>query len=69
MDTKGGEMSDNKLTFNDAANIYDRYHKGAGRPARTLPMDTVLDWLESSSLVYTDADGFYYLKEDDKDEK
>jgi hypothetical protein len=61
-------MSGKKLTFDDAANIYDQNHGGASRPARTLPIDTVLDWLDSSDLVETDEDGFYYLKKEDKEQ-
>lgn len=32
------------LTWNDLAEIYDLYH--SGRPARTLPMNTILNWAE-----------------------
>ena len=30
------------LTWDDLANLYDK--ACSGRPARTLPMDTVFDW-------------------------
>ena len=60
----------NPLTFDDVANIYDKYHKGASRPARTLPMDKVLDWIERrKDLVTIDKDGYFYLKQEKKREE
>ena len=32
------------LTWDELANLYDATH--TGRPARTLPMETVFDWAE-----------------------
>lgn len=44
------------ITWNELANVYDKHH--SGRKARTLPMDTVLDWaLARKDLFYVDAEG------------
>lgn len=43
------------LSWDELANIYDKEH--AGRPARTLPMDVVFNWVESQrDRFYTDPE-------------
>lgn len=56
------------LTLDDIADLYDEYH--SGRPARTLPMERVLDWAEKQTdLIYVHPkdDTFHKIvKKEDK---
>ena len=40
-----------KLTWEDLADIYNNFHQG--RKAFTLPMDTVFDWAEKRTDLFT----------------
>ena len=37
------------MTWDELANAYDASHSSAGRPARTLPMETVFSWAEKQT--------------------
>ena len=45
------------LTWDDLAEEYDK--RNSGRPARTLPMDTVAKWAKDSGLFIIHDDMFY----------
>jgi len=46
----------NALTWEDLANIYDKEH--TGRPARTLPMETIFNWaVQQSDRFYVSDEG------------
>ena len=50
------------LTWEELATLYDAAH--SGRPARTLPMDSVFRWAEQQpDRFVVDADGYLYLAE------
>ena len=61
------------LTWNEIANIYDSCHfrnkseMAVGRPARTLPMEQVFDWVakQKDKFVVT-KDGTLHQIESDK---
>ncbi len=54
-----------RLTMEDIANVYDK-QKG-GRRARTLPMDTVMEWaISRSDLFTTDKEGYFYHAKKEK---
>ena len=57
-------MSDELLravTWGELADLYDKEHSG-GRPARTLPMDTVFGWAERQPDRFTVSEsGELYL--------
>jgi len=57
-------MKGRKLTWDELANYYDKYH--TGRPARTLPMDYVWDWAsKKKNLFFVDKDETICLKEEE----
>lgn len=48
-----------KLTWENLADIYDKYHQG--RKARTLSMDSVFEWAEKRTDLFTlDSEGYIY---------
>jgi len=50
------------LTWNDLANLYDE--RTNNRKARTLPMETVLLWVETQAdILYNDELDEFYLGE------
>lgn len=53
------EAEEEPLTMNDLANAYDKCH--SGRPARTLPMDKVIEWAEGRTDLFRvgEDDCFY----------
>lgn len=54
-------MTENALTWNDLADDYDKMKRG--RPARTLPLQTVREWAErQTDKYYVDDDGYIYRK-------
>ncbi len=51
-----------QLTWNELADLYDRVHRG-GRPARTLRMETVMEWAERQTGQFEfDDEGYVYKK-------
>jgi hypothetical protein len=61
---KQGDDVRSALTMNDLANIYDKQHPGASRPARTLKMETVTEWAEKrTDLFEVGDDDSFYLKQ------
>ena len=51
-----------KLTWENLADIYDKHH--GGRKARTFSMDSVFDWAEKRTDLFTlDSEGYLYEKE------
>lgn len=40
------------LTWDDLANLYDKAHPSTNRPARTLPMDQVFNWVKRQTNKY-----------------
>ena len=51
-----------RLTHEDLANLYDDATRG-GRPARTLPIDTVQKWAERQTGFFYDEDDFLCMEE------
>ncbi len=51
------------LALEELADIYDE--KNTGRRARTLPIDTILDWAETRSdifYIHPENDTFHLIK-------
>ena len=44
----------NNLSWNDLAELYDR--RVGGRPARTLPMDSIFEWAKNQADIELDAE-------------
>ena len=52
-----------KLTNNDIANMYDNHHKSK-QPARTLPINRVIDWALRQPNIICEEDYLYLFEED-----
>lgn len=51
-----GQTLSKAVTWDGLANLYDKHHPN-GRPARTLPMDSILEWaLSRKDLFYVHPD-------------
>lgn len=55
--TKKQQIS-NALTWNELADMYDKFHGGGSRSARTLRMETVFDWAKKQpEIFYNEGEG------------
>lgn len=52
------------LTLNKIADEYDKHSRG--RKARTLPIETVLNWAEIRTDLFTVRDDYFYRVEEEK---
>jgi len=59
-------MSTKRSTYDELATFYDKMNPS--RRARIQPVDTVLEWCANSGYFKLDEEGYYYLKEEKRNE-